>query len=251
VYFSCWPYGTTTSDLARPTPEPLNVQYTPAPVMMRMEMAGAMEADSIVVTAQKRMAEQEDLGDLKLYRVPFPVTVAARAQKQVAFLKKQAVPGELIYRSKVSGGDYEEVEMLFRVQNKKEFGLGDALPAGKIAFFQSAAGRRMLVGETSITDKAVGEEVEFTLANTSNVSVDVEEKERNNKSERYVITVSNANPFPITFEAEFSADTYSRHDKFTGKMIRKKGKTIWSVIIGPNSEMELGYRKTDIEAENQ
>jgi hypothetical protein len=251
VYFSCWPYGTTTSDLARPTPEPLNVQYTRAPVMMRMEVAGDMEADSIIVTAQKRMAEQEDLGDLKLYRIPFPVTVAARAQKQVAFLKKQAVPGELIYRSKVNGGDYNDVEMLFRVQNKKELGLGEALPAGKIAFFQSAAGRRMLVGETSIADKAVGEEVEFTIANTSNVSVDVEEKESNKKSERYVMTVSNANPFPITFEAEFSADTYSRHDKFTGKMIRKKGKTIWSVIIDPNSEMELGYRKTEIEAEDE
>ncbi len=249
VYFSCWPYGTTTSDLNIPTPQPPNVQYAPAPVAMRMEMAGAMEADSIIVTGS-RMAEQEDLGDLKLYRIPFPVTVAARAQKQVAFLNKQSVPGEMIYRSKVSGDDYEEVEMLFRVQNKKEAGLGEALPAGKIAFFQSAAGRRMLVGESNVKDKAVGEEVEYTLANTSNVSVDIEEKESKKKSDTYVMTVSNANPFPITFEAEYGTDSYSRHDKFTDKMIRKKGKTIWSVEIDPNSEKELGYRQTQIEADD-
>ena len=58
-------------------------------------------ADAIVVTAQRRaaplmaspvavaaIAKLEDLGDLKLYRVPIRVTVAANAQKQVALLVK-------------------------------------------------------------------------------------------------------------------------------------------------------------------
>ena len=249
VYFSCWPYGTTTSDLAQPVPLPVNIMaMAPAPMEMRMSMADG-EADSIIVTAQKRMAEQENLGDLKLYRIPFPVTVAARAQKQVAFLSKQSVQGEMIYRSKVSGQNADDVEMLFRVQNKKETGLGEALPAGKIAFFQSSAGRRMLVGESQLVDKAVGEEVEFPFATTSNVSINIEDKDRGKNWESYVMTVTNANPFPVTFEAEYDTEAYSRYDKFTGKVIRKKGKTIWSTVIPANGSKNLGYRFTKIEAE--
>ncbi len=246
VYFSCWPYGTTTSNLSQEVPVPVNVQTLSAPVMMKMDMME--DAEAIIVTASRRVAEQEDLGDLKLYRIPFPVTVAARAQKQVAFLDKQSVQGEMIYRSKVSGNNFGNVEMLFRVQNKKESGLGEALPAGKIAFFQSSAGRRMLVGESNVADKAVGEEVEFSFAQASNVSVDIEDTGSDKKSDSYALTVSNANPFPITFEAEFGSDDYTRHNKFTGKTIRKKGKTIWSVIVDPNSDKTLGYRETRIEA---
>src|SRR3546814_18179222 len=45
-----------------------------------MAMAKAM--DEVAVTAQRR-AVQEDLGDLKLYRVPMRVNVNAKGQKQV------------------------------------------------------------------------------------------------------------------------------------------------------------------------
>src|SRR3546814_6688158 len=72
--------------------------------------------DSIIVTAQRRpsaemlsavavVASQEDLGDLKLYRVPIPVTVAANGQKQVALLVKDRVPFRTIYRVRVFPGD--------------------------------------------------------------------------------------------------------------------------------------------------
>jgi hypothetical protein len=246
VYFSCWPYGTTTSDLTPPPPMPENVaMLAPAPVMMRM--ADMDEAAAEVVVTGSRIAEQEDLGDLKLYRIPFPVTVAAQSQKQVAFLSKKAVKGELVYRSRISGEDYDNVQMLFRVQNKKEDGLGEALPAGKIAFFQSATGRRMLVGESQLNDKAVGEEVEFPFASASNVSLEVEDKTSGKNWERYALTVSNANPFPVTFEAEFRGDEYQRYDNFSGRTFRKKGKTIWRVTVAANSKQELGYRFVEID----
>ncbi len=251
VYFSCWPYGTTTSDLGREVPLPANVQnLAPMEMVMRASAASSEDMDSIIVTGQKRTAEQENLGDLKLYRIPFPVTVAAQSQKQVAFLKKQSVKGEMIYRAKVNGDYADEVEMLFRVQNKKESGLGEALPAGKMAFFQTAASRRMLVGESQILDKAVGEEVEFTFATASNVSVEIEDKASGKKWDDYALTVSNANPFPITFESEFTDEYSQRHGKFTGKVTRKRGKTIWQVTVPANNKLELGYRVSEIEATN-
>ena len=43
-------------------------------------------------------ASQENLGDLKLYRIPEPVTVAANSQKQVALLTRPDVRIALVYR---------------------------------------------------------------------------------------------------------------------------------------------------------
>jgi hypothetical protein len=248
VYFSCWPYGTTTSDLGQLIPLPPNVMMVPAPMEMAMRVSAVSSEDMDIVVTGSKMAQQEDLGDLKLYRIPFPVTVAAQSQKQVAFLNKKSVKGEMIYRAKVNGGSNAGVEMLFRVLNKRESGLGEALPAGKMAFFQTAASRRMLVGESQILDKAVGEEVEFTIATTSNVSIEMEDTASGKTWEDYTMTVSNANPFPITFESEFTDGYSQRHSKFNGKVIRKKGKTIWQVIVPANNTLALGYRVNDIEA---
>ena len=59
--------------------------------------------ENIVVTAMR--ARQENLGDLKLYRIPEPVTVAANSQKQVAFLEQPAVRVQLVYRNRIESGD--------------------------------------------------------------------------------------------------------------------------------------------------
>ena len=61
--------------------------------------------EHIVVTGSRmrtaNFARQEELGDLKLYRIPEPVTVASMSQKQVAFLEKSAVPFEKIHRGSI------------------------------------------------------------------------------------------------------------------------------------------------------
>ena len=65
-----------------------------------------LEAMDIVVTATRRASPlssvpvaivREELGDLKLYRLNERVTVAARAQKQVAMIAQADVPVERIY----------------------------------------------------------------------------------------------------------------------------------------------------------
>ena len=49
--------------------------------------------------------QQEELGDLKLYRIPEPVTVAANSQKQVALLQRPDVQVELVYRQRLDPTD--------------------------------------------------------------------------------------------------------------------------------------------------
>jgi hypothetical protein len=208
-------------------------------------MAAAPMAEDIVLTGTRRRAVQEQLGDLKLYRIPFPVTVAARSQKQVAFLSKRAVRGELLYRSDFAAGSGETPQMLFRIQNRKQEGLGEPLPAGQIVLFQRASGQRLLLGQSSTADKAVGEEVELVFGEAFNVTVDDDEPDSGDKSDQHVLTVSNANPFPIVYEARFADGDDYRYEKFNHPLIRKNGRWIWRATVPANGTATLGYRQVD------
>jgi hypothetical protein len=141
----CYPLGTTTSDLEEKTFEP---------------------ADEIVVTAMRAMAPPamvmaappappappppppEDLGDLKLYRVPAPTTVAARGQKQVTLLVQNAVPVERRYRRPVYPGqqlDGASTAVVLVLKNTKQGGLGMPLPNGSTALYAGQASERLLL----------------------------------------------------------------------------------------------------------
>jgi hypothetical protein len=252
VNYNCWPATPLPPAVAEPAP-----------------MAMGFEGD-IVVTAQRREALMdsavpinvvskallEALGDLKLYRIPMPVTVAARAQKQVAFLTKPRVKGRLIYR--VRPGDRDSPDMLFRFKNDKANGLGEPLPAGGVALFQQAAGQRMLVGEASIPDKTIDEEVDLVFGDASNViSADTWdpafERRRGGRVakggdvEDRILTVTNANPVPVNFEAEFGTTEDKDFSRFSGRMVKRPGKTVWVVTVPANGEATLKYRAIDRE----
>ena len=239
--YNCWP--SREAMLAAAVPEP---EYAPSPIAMRMESPMAVTAvDSIVVTAL-RIAQRENLGDLKLYRIPMPVTVAARAQKQVAFLVKPRVKGAMLYRVQYAN-DLEEPEMLFRFKNSKANGLGEPLPAGHFALFQQGVAQRFLVGEASIADKANDEDVDLVFGSASNVTVETGDGEAEGKNwETKRLTVSNANPMPIRFEAEFPvADENTAFSRFTGKMLARPGKLVWTVTVPANGTAKLDWRETD------
>jgi hypothetical protein len=242
--YNCWPLRESVEAFAPPPPP------APAPMTMRMKAMDLMEADvsSIVVTGA-RIAQREDLGDLKLYRIPMNVTVAARAQKQVAFLVKPRVKGTMIYRAQYAndrGNDLDTVDQLFRIKNSKVNGLGEPLPAGNVALFQEAGGARMLVGEASIADKAVDEDVDLRFGGASNVTSEQRTQARGKGWTEERLTIRNANPVPIRFEAEFpAADADKAFSKFSGKMIARQGKLVWTVTVPANGTSKLDWRETE------
>lgn len=247
INYECWPLGTTTSGLKKyGTPVPS--KEMPAPMMMRSAMAyDELTLEEIAVTANKR-AEREDLGDLKLYRIPFAVTVAAQSQKQVAFLSKPAVSGEIIYRSRITSETFDDgvVQLIYRMQNKVQAGLGEPLPAGQVALFQTIQSQRMLVGQAQLADKAVGEEVELEFASAHNVSVEINENDKQGKQwQGAVLTVANANPFIVTYEAEFANDEAQRFEKFNARLRERKGRKVWRVDVPANGERKLEFRVVD------
>ena len=244
----CWPAGTTSDVDALP---PLMVAPPPqAPMFVemampdmavaasRMEVKGAMAPAAVV-------AVSEGLGDLKLYRIPVPVTVAARSQKQVAFLNKPEIKGMLVARAIVMGGAPGGPELLFRFTNRKESGLGEPFPAGKAVFYQESRFGRQLVGQSSVTDKAVGEEVELTLAAAKNVTLQTAE-ENMGKATRHRVTLRNANPFPVAFELEFRAQPYVKLGELPKSLKAKPGKQVWQITLPPGSTRTVAYLATPV-----
>ena len=246
--FGCWPAGTTSDigsgDPFPPPPAPPPPPPMAAPMMMRMEAA-----DSIVVTGRAKagiVAQAENLGDLKLYAIPVPVTVAARSQKQVAFLVKDEVKGQLLYRAAVDYGAPEGPQMLFRFKNRKADGAGDPLPAGKAVLYQDAALGRMFVGESSLPDKALDEEVELPFGEPANVSLATDETPfPKGDGASYVTTIRNANPFPVRFEVDFPKASSRVFSAVSGTLVDKPGKRVWTATIPANNSVKLTYRAAD------
>ncbi len=227
----CWPTEGERRVLyagAPPPPPP------PAPMAM-MESRAAMD---IVVTGSRKV-EQEELGDFKLFRIPDPVTVASKAQKQVGLLSKDSVPVAIVYVSDVDEATVYDPVMTIRAKNRIEAGLGLPLPAGRAAVFEAVGGRPILVGESATDDKAIGENVEFKLGESPSVSADSEELSSKGRLARYRLTVTNANPWPIAYEAKFMP-TEARLTA-AAKLGKRNGKALWAVSVPANGAATLDY----------
>lgn len=170
---TCYPFGSTAAGSPEPYYGGGYKEYavaSPAPPPPPMR---AMAADSasreIVVTAQMMVASEENLGDLKLYRVPEQVTVAAQSLKQIAFLRRDNVEGRLLYTASCSPSNLEDspaaAGMLLTTVNDEDHGLGVALPTGQVALFE----HEMLIGEETIRDYASGQDVEIALGQSTQV----------------------------------------------------------------------------------
>lgn len=245
-----------------PEGAPLQITCFPRPIVEQMQMRGMMaapapppapmaaiaedESAEIVVTSAK-MAKQEELGDLKLYRIPDTTTVASMSQKQVMMFDKKAVPVDIVYRATVWRDDASDVRIALRAQNSKEKGLGIPLPAGRVAVFEPLGDRKLLVGEASLDDKAVNEEVQIDIADATQVTAEVSSGKEGDDWEDLILTVTNANPHPVRFEGEFQRDDDIRITRLSTRLGRKNGYDVWSVEVPANGTATLRYRKVDID----
>ncbi|WP_109354070.1 DUF4139 domain-containing protein [Sphingorhabdus sp. EL138] len=249
ISLRCWPQATTSDIMVkrfeRARAESRFAGRAMAAPMAMMEAA----ADVVGVSARKVQAKQEDLGDLKLYRIPVPVTVASQSQKQVAMFEKAAIPFEQIYEAQIWANGYSDPTPLattLRFQNKKRDGLGLALPAGKMVAFKAAAGERLLLGEGGLDDKAIGEEVEVTIGESSLVrykilSVEEVDTKRENFADMQ-LTITNASRSPARVEIKIDHQDDHKLRKLSERLGRKDGKDLWKVTVPPNSDRVLTYR---------
>lgn len=174
LLLTCYPLGSTSDPSAPsiPAPSPKASTFAGSEIMVT---AREMVMADMAAPSAPMMATQEDLGDLKLYRVPEAVTVNAKGLKQVAFLDQPKVEGTLFYTftcapMTVSHKSPQSTSLALSTKNDKAHGLGVAMPMGGITIFEPSAYGDLLLGEQSLRDYAVGQDVEIALGESSQVS---------------------------------------------------------------------------------
>jgi hypothetical protein len=219
ILAQCWPRGSTSDTPPMVLMESLTIgSGAPLPAMamraLRKNSSDARE-EEIIVTASAR---QEQLGDLKLYRVPERTTVASRQSKQVRMLDRNGVPVTTVY-----GADLEQqpdseqryaaqryaaqrfaADRLLRTKNTAANHLGLPLPSGSVAVYRGRGDDRQLESESSLRDLAVGQDVEIKMGTSADVQVEkvVETTNVDAAHARTAtrVTISNARHDAIRFE---------------------------------------------------
>jgi hypothetical protein len=182
ILAKCWPRGSTSDS----PDEPHIVGATPlggweyvTVTAFRNKMApmpmAAMALQEVAVT------QQEQLGDLKLYRVPWRTSVTSRQIKQVRMLDQQAIPVKLIYHADVSAdSEFEDqpLRKVMRTRNDRAHHLGLPLPSGRVATFYEREGVPLLVNEAPLRDVAVDEEFEIDVGEAPDVRINASTADR-------------------------------------------------------------------------
>lgn len=255
LVLKCWPMDITSTH-----------PYWELPPIIEVDDDSAAYAESIVVTGARvgrsrapmpmpAMAPPpppaappppapEDLGDLKFYRIPFRVDVAAKGQKQVALLAKDGVAAEQLYVTTLynywSGGP-QPLTIRLRVQNRKEDGLGLALPAGAAMVFEAAGTERLLVGEATIGDKSEGERVDYDLGTSPAVQYHVTVMPDPDKDYRlWRVRLTNARLTDAEVEVLIPFAIDPRPEGWE----RRGDSWVWRVRVPANDELVQTFRES-------
>ena len=250
----CWPWSNTAlgtpEDIPPPPapPPPPPPPPRPAPMSEAVVVTGAR----LMGRAPAMVAREENLGDLKLYRVPEPVTVTAKGQKQVAFLDKQGVRGRLVYSQDCEpweqfAEDLKPARILFATENSERQGLGAALPNGGLTLYEPSASGPQLVAETRLRDFAKGEEVELSLASSAQVfsgcalTPGESVGEGGNGWNTLAAVASNANPNPVTIRFRLGDSRYWQLSGVRGARI-KDGTWVVEERLPANSRKRFTWK---------
>jgi hypothetical protein len=168
----CWPRGSTSDS----PPRALRLLQGSASRSVMPAMMMAAPGLARLTLGEQRKVVEEQLGDLKLYRVPERTTVASRQSKQVRLLDRTAIPVTTLFRAELTADEARTsfaAERLLRTVNDQANHLGLPLPSGSVAVFALHDGQRLLLHESGMRDLAVNEEVEIELGSSPDVQVAV------------------------------------------------------------------------------
>ncbi len=248
LVLECWPMQRTDQvPFTQPYGDFYNEEYpmeeASDKVMYRLEMAGvpmmAPPPPPPPSPTAAVQAQQEDLGDLKLYRIPERMTVNAKGQKQVAMLVQPKSKFRRVYRAEPIGYGWHQPMLsltpMLIGKNEKDEGLGLPLPSGTGMVFENSAYGSQMIGEIMVKDRAIGDEIELSLPASMAVNVATTRISQDKKSSLYTMRISNANPYAISAEIRMPDTIRNMPDG-----VRKKdGRPTWFVTVAANSDSEL------------
>jgi hypothetical protein len=244
----CWPQGRT--DQIPPILTPVSPVTSLNSADIRLQ--GVTRTEDLINSLPQAFAgmraSEEALGDVKLFRIPEPVTVAAHSIKQVAFLERAEVPVRIIHRyafsDRAEPGTWPTARVLL-ARNTAEQGLGAALPAGRVQLF-TAGGRPILAGEGNVDDHAVGEEVEIYVGDAPGVMTEVARVA--GRRNEYRLLVTNDQSVPVDYEATFVANPRDIRPRGV-RLARRDGRALWAVTVPAHGTATLRFRRNRRQAD--
>ncbi len=128
-------------------------------------------------------ANREQLGDFYLYPIEGRTTIANAQTKQVSFLDAQGVAARKVYGHDVgwlqSDRSPRNVSSQIAFSSSRDGGLGDALPAGTVRFYQrDSQGTPQFIGENSIGHTPMGSELALKTGDAFDITVKSEVEKR-------------------------------------------------------------------------
>jgi hypothetical protein len=128
-------------------------------------------------------AARERLGDFYLYPIRGRTTIANAQTKQVSFLDVQAVPARNVYAASVGWQQNDEqprnVQSRIAFSSSRGSGLGDALPAGTVRFYQrDREGTPQFIGENAIDHTPMGSALSLVTGDAFDITVKAEIEKR-------------------------------------------------------------------------
>jgi hypothetical protein len=147
-------------------------------------------------------AARERLGDFYLYPIKERTTIANNQTKQVSFLDVQGVAARKVYGRTVGwlSSDPQPISVSSQIafSSSRQGGLGDALPAGTVRFYQrDAAGNPQFIGENAIGHTPMGSELTLSTGDAFDVFAQAEVEKREKitsadyeRSTRYRVTIN-------------------------------------------------------------
>ncbi len=261
ILAQCWPRG-STSDQPMILRQARDLMFKRSGVGAQMMPAAAM-LQEVVVTGAKNV-QQEQLGDLKLYRVPERTTLASRQSKQVRLMDQSSIPVTTVYSMDL-GADTDSMgpaHRLLRTKNTVANHLGLPLPSGSVAVFGSHNDERLLEQESGLRDTAVDEEVEIDAGESPDVQVsgDVEETHVDSPHAKLLplvpgvtlrgvmvddvmrVEVSNARAAVIDFELRLSLPEGVRIVRADHPLGTKNGRPIFRFKVPANQSVAVRFQ---------
>jgi hypothetical protein len=188
ILAQCWPRGSTSDTPEKPFIRRAEPVWDPLPyyapqdadilvVAQRrynMQMSPVPSAAVAFESAKAQLVKAEELGDLKLYRVPERTVVASRQIKQVRLLDRHAVPIQLLYGTTLRANSEfptQATHKLLRTRNDNAHHLGLPLPSGRLSAFVTIDAASLLVSEMPWSDTSLNQDLEIDLGAAADVEV--------------------------------------------------------------------------------
>lgn len=242
----CWPRGSTSdapAQLLMGVPVPLEMARK-REIFPMAALGGATQ--EVVVTAMR--VSQEQLGDLKLYRVPDRTTVASRQSKQVRLLDRAGIPFTAVYRADLGDADgvkksdeapWTPASKWLRTKNETVNHLGLPLPSGQLSLFQTRGSEPLLIHQSGLRDLAVGEDVELDAGPSADVNWRAVRA-----GDSRTVDITNTRATPIDFELAVGLAPGARVIRADRPVGSKNGRPLFRINVPGQSTVTLHFELT-------